>query len=301
MTTHIESVRDFKKIAKNPDGDFVLESDIVKEERDYSNRFVKFISRILPGSLFPISEFRGSFDGNGHSIVGYECPLFEENNGVIKNLHLEDVTVEDRPDGYLEKCNAGCIANTNEGEIIGCSIEELSMEIDGTVSGGITSDNYGLVKDCHVSGEIECINRVGGICGQNYGEVKGCHFEGNIKHSSSSGVGGIVGYNKGSVNECDVKFSILAQALEINARARAGGLIGYNKGRLENSYVFSNKLYVFKAHSNIGAISGKNIGIIRNCYHDDNMVPIGHDEGESDVNEIDDISNIENKILVGKI
>lgn len=114
------------------------------------------------------NAFKGTFDGQGHFIVGVALKaslnysgLFGYNAGTIKNLGLRETSV------------AG-----------------------SAYTGGVAGQNTGKILNCYVSGgTVAGSSYVGGIAGQNYtgGSVDNCYVAAAV--SGSSYVGGIVGHN----------------------------------------------------------------------------------------------------------
>lgn len=146
----------------------------------------------------PVAEFRGIFDGNGHTItglvvnkdlsVGFIC----ENYGTVKNLTLEDTKINSyssvgavagKNNGTIENCHvtgkselmssvsyAGGVAGKNNGTILACHVAK-GCEVKGYVVGGIvgSNNNSGSITGCYALCSLEGGNCIGGICGDLYG------------------------------------------------------------------------------------------------------------------------------------
>lgn len=125
----IASVSDLEKIRNNPDGNFVLETDIT-----------------LSGTFTPISAFSGVLDGQGYTISGLTISASSSltsvafvitNSGTIKNLGFKDVTI------------TGISGNKNYW------------------AAAIAATNAGTIEECYVTGSITGGYRSGGICAHN--------------------------------------------------------------------------------------------------------------------------------------
>lgn len=156
-----------------------------------------------PESNWPlVIGVAGTIDGGGHTIKGlmivpgetYQAaPFFIESSGVVKNLHLQDVTIS----GMY----AAGLAVTNEGTISGCSVSGSVTTLGGDYSvGGIVQGNYGTVTGCYNLATVTGVNNyVGGIAAVNEGgTVTACYNTGALSATQTNDagyIGGIVGFN----------------------------------------------------------------------------------------------------------
>jgi hypothetical protein len=117
-------------------------------------------------------DFRGKFDGKGHTISGIRLNANADNQGLfgyiyyaeVKNLTIDDTHITI---GSANKC-AGAIAGY------------------GTIDG--------LIENCHTTNSVIVSggNDVGGIAGDNQIIIRGCTSAATV--SGNNGVGGLVGY-----------------------------------------------------------------------------------------------------------
>ena len=125
-----------------------------------------------------IPVFSGIFDGEGHTIsgfnhigAGYVTGLFRyiESSGLVKNLTLK-----------------GSIEGDDEEECIG----------------GLCGVNYGTIRNCTFQGTVKGRDTVGGLVGINEssGTILNCTANGRVLGNYSTG--GIVGINHGVINFC---------------------------------------------------------------------------------------------------
>lgn len=150
----------------------------------------------------PISDFSGTFEGNGHT---------------ISNMCMHDA-VGSR-DGFFSTVNT-------DGEVRYLKVEgtvATSETEDRQYMGGIAGYNEGTIFNCEFSGSVTAENRegVGGITGYNSGVVEQCANHGTV--TGGTDVGGIVGYNEGSAMEC-------VNSGDVTGVSYVGGISGYHEG-----------------------------------------------------------------------
>jgi hypothetical protein len=186
----------------------------------------------------PFYPFRGTFDGNGHTIsnFGYIAAnetyagLFRYAAGAqIKNLGLI------WPDVHVDR-----------GDFHGCLVGYL---------------DEGAIANCYVeAGSVSGYDYIGGLLGSNSGTVTNCNFTGDIYGYDNTA--GLVGDNNGSV------IASFAYA-SVTGDFRVGGLVGDNSdGEIVNCYARGDVL----GGRHVGGLVGTNskserdISVIRNCY-----------------------------------
>lgn len=220
--------------------------------------------------------FKGSFDGQNHSISGIKIDRPSEDDqglfdyvysgAVVKNVRIIN-------SGISGKGWVGGVVSFNSGKLENCSYS-------GTVKGGLVAGEYagmdiGGIAGLNNEGQvINCINSAsvttgvgatfnGGIIGGNYGIVRNCYNSGNITAGyDSSIIGGIVGNNA-----IGGKVLNNYNTGTVAAYGSVGGIVGYNFDLVQNNY-------------STGAVSSAPIeGIIGGGVH------VGGIEGSNDVND----------------
>lgn len=231
--TYIETPEDFKNIANNLSGNYVLKNDI-----DFKGEVIEPIgdSESVTGSGLSM-PFSGNFSGDGHKILnvtvkrelGSHSGLFGANKGTIINLAVEaDVSGTAYVGGI-------CASNASGGRIADCS---FSGTVNGTKSyvGGICGENKGVILRCAADGTVSGDSSVGGICGSNSGgDIENCFNSSDVTRKSSNGnIGGIVGQ---SVDNSTVKFCISVGKTSGTDSGYIGGVCGYAyRATITNSY-----------------------------------------------------------------
>lgn len=195
------------------------------------------------GSTYTVDStpFRGTFDGNDHTISGlkitttdgadYALGLFGVvAGGIVQNLNLADVNITNE----TSEC-AGAVVGflCDGGKVSGCTVGSADESETSVIS--VVRGNGGIVGRLTISGTIEnCTNyahvtatgpNVGGIVGAAYYEpdvsgiiIKGCHNYGIVEGTDA--VGGIVGYSVADVSDCHNHVAVNGNGYSV------GGIIG---------------------------------------------------------------------------
>ena len=255
-----EELREFAKLvnAGKTDADAVLTDDI-----DLSNQL-----------WYPIgtnSRYRGTFDGNGHTISGLYIDSSSANNqglfgyvsGTVKDLGVSgSVSGPDSGTGN----RVGGVVGYNSGTVKNCyNTGSVSVPDSGTGNsvGGVVGYNSGTVKNCYNTGKVSgpdsvSGNSVGGVVGHNEGgRVENCYNIGEV--SGNSSVGGVVGQNIGGIVENCYNTG------EVSGNSSVGGVVGLNDGKVTGCYNTGK----VSGNSYVGGVVGENSGIstVENCYN----------------------------------
>ena len=231
---------------------------------DYDRHFILVNNIDLAGMVFTNSvissdgdpndssnsgmAFRGSFDGNGHTIRNltidtgganyYGLGLFGSlsgfpgSGGCVEHLALLNVTIR----GGVNSQGLGMLAGDNLGMVVRQCFASGSVQ-GGTNSyyvGGICGLNWnGTVSECFVSADVAGKGLIGGIAGANQllgastpstSVISNCYTMGSARGlgNYAEAVGGICGMQHGDIVEC---YSTM-QTSSDGAMAVVGGLFG---------------------------------------------------------------------------
>lgn len=139
-------------------------------------------------------EFKGTFDGDNHTISGlYFCDGEKSRVGLIgyaTGATIKNVRVED---SYFKGLsNVGGVCGSNwDGEIENCSnIGTVSGSINVGGVCGVNNGN-GTIENCHNTGTVSGESQVGGVCGSNTATILNCNNTGKV--SGYLNVGGVCG------------------------------------------------------------------------------------------------------------
>ena len=212
------------------------------------------------------NPFKGTFDGQGHTISGLYVNLKKNyvglfgcvgKGGTVKNVTLADSYVSGNISvgGICGWNNGGTVENCTSG----CTVKGTGNSVGGICGSNQKEGNRaGLVLNCHNTGKVIGTDfYIGGVCGSNYNSILQ-ESDNSGKVSGKTEVGGVCGYNDGTVNGC-------YNTVEVSGEGNVGGVCGWNnKGTVQESY-------------NIGEVSGKNFvggvcgqnvrGTVKGCYN----------------------------------
>ena len=248
--------------------------------------------------------FTGEFDGNGYTVSNFKITtgrayvgLFGYNEGVIKNLGVENFTVNVRyggnvyAGGLVGYNDGGSITNSYATGNVSATSTATSTSYYSAYAGGLVGYNYrGSITNSYATGNVSAtFNRTstssstftdiyayaGGLVGSNSGSILNSYATGTVSATSTSTrytayAGGLVGVNSGSILNSYATGTVSATATSSSSYAYAGGLVGSNSGDITNSYATGNvsatstSTYSF---AYAGGLVGENDGgSITNCY-----------------------------------
>ncbi len=195
-----------------------------------------------------ISNFAGTFDGNGKTIKGlkfsgsdYYLCLFKnlKDGGIIRNLILDTVTLS----GSINWAG-GLVGLVQKGaKVTGVIVNNLTVEGAAVqYFGGIASYVYagGEVSDCKVNNMkvnentvSTTLKYIGGIASQNLGTVSDCEVDGLTVTTSdfdtitaTASIGGVAGVTSGNIKSSVVN-NVKIALYEVK---QSGGLVGSVNG-----------------------------------------------------------------------
>ncbi len=231
-------------ITQNSEAKAVLKADIAVNEKVMENGSLvdtKGLREWTPIGVSGNNSFKGTFDGQGHTISGLYLDKASDCVGLFGYTYIASVSNVTVADSYLS-------GNDNVGGVIG-------------VAAG------GTITDCHntesvfVSG-TENVGGVIGLTGLNI-TVKKCDNVGNVSGTETSyNVGGVIGNAaSGTVTDCHNE-----------GRASGHGYVGGITGTVLDGAVVKNSYNRGSISGDIdiwvgavaGAVSG---GTVQNCYY----------------------------------
>lgn len=213
-------------------------------------------------------SFRGTFDGNGHTIVGLQANggLFGKlgSGAVVKNMNIASSVFTGKNTGD----SVGAVAaENNGGKISGISGYGNTIKGSGGYIGGLVGKNYGGISNSNdqstvIAGADTVAGGIAGVNGTNAEKNKGGTID-NVQSDSAvttgvltkdkyaSNLGGIVGKNEYNIN------NVSAHGItgKTGNTKTSGGIVGTNEGRISNAYNES----IIHGSENIGGVAGKNV------------------------------------------
>ena len=156
---------------------------IENDNDTYANKHYLLDSDINVMTMVGLSEdkaFKGTFDGNGHTITvdfdgieSYLAPFRYTNGATIRQLHVSGTTI------ISAKCAAGLIGRSKSSTVENCQVE---VNINSTVNGDGT--HGGLIA----------------YVDQGTTTINNCLFNGSLIGSGTYNCGGFVGWTEGNNN-----------------------------------------------------------------------------------------------------
>lgn len=146
--------------------------------------------------------FAGTFDGNGHSIIGLystDGGLFASVSGAtIQNLKIDSAVINTTNNQVGAVVGSATVASAIEN----CEVKNSTIEGRSDVGGIAGSSSSATITACHViNTEISGTSSVGGISGTS-GTISDCTVDGDCTVSGGTYVGGITGDIKKSITNC---------------------------------------------------------------------------------------------------
>lgn len=221
-------------------------TDTIKLTRDYDAADYDVDLNALAGKEY---AFRGTLDGNGHTIYNLNGPLFDELQGAtIQNLRLENVSISNRPSmevGEMPTNRRAALANvaysgTTIRNVHVTGLDILTAQGASSYYGGLVGRAQGgnkpiKIDACSVTGlNIQPSgasgsegSQVGGIAGLSQNAtVTNCYVEGALKGNSA--IGGIIGEissGQDSSMKNEIRNCITKVTLSTN-NGGGGGILG---------------------------------------------------------------------------
>lgn len=242
----INNTEEFLDMANDREGFYKLDADL-----DFTDVEVE------PMFTTTSRQFEGGFDGQGHTIKNIELSsnnqyngLFGVNNGEIKNLKIENITLTTE---RTSEMNCGLLVGYNTGVIDNCEI------VGGTINANSTA--YTLTYKQNVGGLVGYVG--GSKEGIAVTNSKISNVTINVEARHEANVGGLIGEagfassvrraHKISGNEATTTINVNQQikaAITDPVNINVGGFIGTSASAISNCVASSNiKVTTQKAES----------------------------------------------------
>ncbi len=266
----VRTIEDLYNIRDDLSANYILMNDIdlseaTAEDGDWSYNGCGW-NPIGSGDVYESNTFSGTFDGNGYSIIGMNINidnkyshdvflgLFADNAGVIRNLKLQDVSIDVTISYNIYDLYVGAVCGKNRGTISECVVEGQINVYNGYIGGIAGYSSYGKIEKCYNKASItatgtQITSIVGGIVGKTNWDIKNCYNVGNITTAKqSSYVGGIAGrlIDNGNTINC-------YNAGEIKSGTSTGYGIAYNH-TINDSADITDSYYLSGTGSGAGTV-----------------------------------------------
>jgi filamentous hemagglutinin family protein len=271
--SNAEELNSLQRVAqKMTDGDALSYNYVLKNDIDASG--LSTYNTIGSGD----KSFRGTFDGNGHTIVGLQANggLFGKlgSGAVVKDINIVSSVFTGKETG----ASVGAVAaENNGGTISGISGYGNTVKGSGGYIGGLVGKNYGGISNSDDQSTViaGAGTVAGGIAGVNGGilDLRKTGYIENVQSNSAvttaglsagqyaSNLGGIVGINEkhgiSFLGQFDTDINNVS-AHGVTGKAGStkisGGIVGTNNGKITNVYNES----IIHGSEAIGGIAGIN-------------------------------------------
>ena len=218
---------------------------------------------ITAGTIFTDDgnhHFKGTIDGQGHTIKGIQCQYV---SGIYKNGLV----------GYLD---GGTVKNVFIDEALFVANNSETGYYIGGVAGSM--EGNAIISACEARSAIDVTNAVNNKAKSYVGGLVGQMEGSGTVHSSMAmpEITGAVDYMGGLVGQLDANDKLLNSfsnpkfpqaTYDMSTDKYIGGLVGENKGIVENCY---SRLQGSEPTNVFGWLAGTNSGSINYCY-----IPVG--------------------------
>ena len=270
IATNITFAELIDKIQKNPTATINLTSDLDA-------------STLSVATSTYLGDFKGTINGNGHTIKNLTKPLFNNiQNATIENLVIENAKLSGSSCGILANTaiestltnvhinnssvntghangTGGLVGKAESNTIIQeCSLNNISMQGYKFV-GGFTGflKTGSVIKDSYIKGTVRASwDAIGGVVGQTEGDatLENVYADVDLNMSADWATAGLVGYSVGNV-------VVLKNNISLATGNQGFKLIGTNySSKSANNYEIEESTLKPKANgSNIKSISVKSI------------------------------------------
>ena len=216
------------------------------------------------------NSYKGTFDGDGHTITGLTFTTNDEYAGLF---------------GWLNR--AGTVKN-----VVMEGVQITSHQIYGGSIGGVVGSGWGTIENCSVSGSVSGTVYVGGVVGvQIGGTITGCSSSATVKGTVD--VGGVAGQTNSSatLTACYATGNVIIE-MAPNKNIAGGGLVGMNAGSsLLACYATGNVTSTGSStgYLHIGGFLGNNYAnVMTACYWKNNHEQgIGYNKKSTEATKVD--------------
>lgn len=250
-----DSVQDYFKGKTVKLGADIALNDVAGEDKDAQMATVLAWGENEPENAWTPINFKGTFDGQGHTISGVYVKsdgtytgffTTVQGGAVVQNLNLENSYIEGTKTSG--RCGTGSIAGRNSGTIDSVysnAIVKNGALMTGGIAGMTTTNNENLITNCWFDGQIYANGNTGGILGGTYkstATIDSCLNTGvlNIDADAEAGataVGGLFGYAQ-STSDVTLTDSLnVGSFVQVNSKEdseakvkQVGSLVGANHG-----------------------------------------------------------------------
>ncbi|ENN88534.1 Filamentous hemagglutinin outer membrane protein [Rhizobium freirei PRF 81] len=194
------------------------------------------------------TQFRGTFDGNGHTISGLTVSLAESQSdnshypgsptlaGLFGGILGGSVSNVGLVGGSISGGYAGALAGVSVSTIINAYAIGVTVRAGAGKAGGLVGINEGTITNSYATGSVSGVNSsVGGLVGSNHsqGSITNSYASGSV--SGTGSLGGLTGDNYGTITTSFWDMDTTGQS---SACGSCGGIVsatGLTTGQARDS------------------------------------------------------------------
>ncbi len=262
-TVRIYTADDLRELSENCVLDAWSEGLTVQLENDIDLTGARFHS---------IPCFSGVFEGNGHTISGFNVQGDVSHTGLFRYLNEKAIVRNLHVSGRLSCRNGGLyvggIAGNNDGLISGCSFHgEISAQQDAGGIAGVNGEK-GVIAGCLFTGSLLSAHAAGGIAGLNQGKILRCVNDGKINTEVIEVSDSLTSELPAELPEAISNFDVSQLSNEnIIDIINTGGIAGQSEGFIDNC-INRGPVGYARTGYNVGGIAGITSGYIRSCTNE---------------------------------
>lgn len=224
-----------------------------------------------------------NFDGNNKKISNLNASLFDDLNGTVVNLTIEDATVSGGSaiTGILAKTIQTAASTVTNVDVVGTvtspsySSSVTATAYTGGLIGQIDADNTSIT-DCDVIKTNVSGTLAGGVIGFANALVtmSGCTYSGGTVSATARYCGGMLGSTgnfNSTITDCHVANATVTSTVD-----RVGGFVGQVQTKVTISACSVTGGSVYAGTINVGGFAGTQYGAVSDSYVDGTTVTSGN-------------------------
>ena len=240
---------------------FELTTDIMLNNYEAFSYWQNSANQWVPIGNSSHNNFKGTFNGNGHTVSGIYINTVNENQGLFGYVYSGNIEGIGVKDSYLTGKNTiGGVVGYAYQSIISNCFNTGRVEGYDCVGGVAGYINISTLSNCYNTGTVTGKSEVGGVAGHLYGNISIINSYNTGAISGSMYIGGIAGY---------VSYSSVINSYNtgvISGSKIIGGIAGYVS--FNSSVINSYNTGAISGSMYIGSIAGDVYGItVTNCYY----------------------------------
>ena len=239
--TAITTVEQLKAVANNLSGSYYLANDIIVNDNTW----------VPIGTSLSSNAFKGTFDGNGHTITFTQTIHITSNSGnvygglfgyVVGTSSTQKAEIKNLGVNWAGTGNVSISVGAENETYAGLVVSSSSIAYAGGIVGNVSSN--AIISNCYNTGDVTATSTTssayaGGITGKASSStiISNCYNTGSVSATGSSSVyaGGILGFS-GTISNCYNTGEVSATSSAASSYSYAGGIVGFSDETISNCF-----------------------------------------------------------------